>query len=352
MFDTSSIIGGLPTSSSITRRSQSDDQQVYQATVVTKPTPARSITVSGGAKIVTIGDKAWLATDGKTFQSVGSSVVTTMIGAFDPNLMLGVFGGPALTQNATDMGVEQKNGVSAHHFHVDATSLPASQASIPPNAAVDIWVADEGFLVALETSGFSGNQALKIETTNVNDTADTVTAPSTQAMRGLKRVNSHVPVEPAASCGRLYDFGHSSTTSPSSRSAGPPRRRSLAPWPASRPNWSLGAGPSASIRRRPRSILDVPRRARRTGVSSSKSASFELPAERSLGAVLSVLQGKDKRRILNVSTPIEARVARTCRVPGRFGATFNASTGHRMAVTGRYRPRRAPSASIGQAGGA
>ena len=103
-----------------------NDKQVYQATVVTKPTPARSITVSGGAKVVTIGDKAWVATDGKTFQSVPSSVVTTMIGAFDPNLMLGAFGGPALTQKATDMGVEQKNGVSAHHFHVDAASLPAS----------------------------------------------------------------------------------------------------------------------------------------------------------------------------------------------------------------------------------
>jgi hypothetical protein len=101
-----------------------------------------------------------------------------MIGAFDPNLMLGAFGGPALTQKATDMGVEQKNGVSAHHFHVDATSLPASSASIPPNAAVDIWVADQGYLVALETSGFSGNEALKIETTNVNDPANTVTAPS------------------------------------------------------------------------------------------------------------------------------------------------------------------------------
>jgi hypothetical protein len=155
-----------------------NDKQVYQATVVTKPTPARSITVSGGAKVVTIGDKAWVATDGKTFQSVPSSVVTTMIGAFDPNLMLGVFGGPALTQKATDMGVEQKNGVSAHHFHVDAPSLPASSASIPPNAAVDIWVADQGYLVALETSGFSGNEALKIETTNVNDPANTVTAPS------------------------------------------------------------------------------------------------------------------------------------------------------------------------------
>jgi len=155
-----------------------NDKQVYQATVVTKPTPARSITVSGGAKVVTIGDKAWLATDGKTFQSVPSSVVTTMLGAFDPNLMLGAFGGPALTQNATDMGVEQKNGVSAHHFHVDATSLPASSASIPPNAAVDIWVADQGYLVALETSGFGGNEALKIETTNVNDAANTVTAPS------------------------------------------------------------------------------------------------------------------------------------------------------------------------------
>jgi hypothetical protein len=43
---------------------------------------------------------------------------------------------------------------------------------------VDIWVADQGYLVALETSGFSGNEALKIETTNVNDAANTVTAPS------------------------------------------------------------------------------------------------------------------------------------------------------------------------------
>ncbi len=145
---------------------------------MTKPAQARAISLASGPKIVIVGSKAWLSQDGTTFTSVPQGVATGMLAAFDPNLMLGAFGGDALTRTATDMGTEQKNGVDAHHFRVDANTPGANLASFPPDAAVDIWMANDGYLVALETKGFAGDKDVQIEVTNVNDPANKVEEPS------------------------------------------------------------------------------------------------------------------------------------------------------------------------------
>ena len=176
-FDVSQVLAGLSKVDSYKETITVDGTEVFSATVVTKPTLARAIT-SNGAKIVIIGDKAWMSQDGTTYQSVPESMVTPMIGAFDPSLMIGAFGSAAWAQAATDMGTEQKNGVSAHHYKIDSTSPNAALLALPGGATIDVWIADEGYLVAVETTGFAGNKNVQIEVTNVNDPANKVDEPS------------------------------------------------------------------------------------------------------------------------------------------------------------------------------
>ena len=130
----------------------------------------------------------------------------------------------------------------------------------------------------------------------------------------------------------------SSTISPSSRSAGPPRRRSPAPWPPS-PRTSLRtAGRPVFIRRRVRSIRGRSWMRSPSEGSSSRRGSLVVASGPSPGRRPLRCPGKDKRRFVNLSTPIEARIARMDRVSARFDATFRVATGHRIAATGRYRP--------------
>jgi hypothetical protein len=103
-------------------------------------------------------------------------MATGLFGMFDPTLLVGAFSGPALAAGAANQGTETKNGVQATHYHIDSTT-GAGLAGIPAGATVDLWIADKGYLVALEAKGTSGGD-FSIQVTNVDDPANKVVAPS------------------------------------------------------------------------------------------------------------------------------------------------------------------------------
>ena len=74
--------------------------------------------------------------------------------------------------------MEQKNGVQAHHVRIDSTSILGAAGAIPAGAAIDVWVADAGYLVAWEMSGFESGADFSIQVTNVNDPSNKVEKPS------------------------------------------------------------------------------------------------------------------------------------------------------------------------------
>jgi hypothetical protein len=74
--------------------------------------------------------------------------------------------------------MEEKNGVQAHHVRIDSTSLLGATGAMPAGSAIDIWVADAGYLVGWEMTGFPDNADFVIEVTNVNDPSNTVEKPS------------------------------------------------------------------------------------------------------------------------------------------------------------------------------
>jgi hypothetical protein len=182
-FDLSALTGGLPGVDSYRTETSVGGVKQYESVVVKNPVLSKAITIydSGtvSQRLVVIGDEAWAAdgTDG-AFEAVPSQLASSMLLAFDPALMLGGFAGVDWAQAASNLGTEQKNGIQAHHVRIDSTSFVGAAAAMPPGAAIDVWVADAGYLVAWEMSGFPEDANFSIQVTGVNDPANKVERPS------------------------------------------------------------------------------------------------------------------------------------------------------------------------------
>lgn len=177
-FDVSAITKGLENVDSYRIAITVNGVEQYKGVVVTKPVLSRDLTVSGGTRIVVIGDEAWVATGNEPLKAVPAQLATTMFAAFDPTMMVGMFSGPEWAQSSLDKGAEQKNGVSAHHFVIDSTTAVGGFSGVPAGASINLWIADEGYLVAWESTGFAGAGEMSIQVTGVDDPANKIERPS------------------------------------------------------------------------------------------------------------------------------------------------------------------------------
>jgi hypothetical protein len=183
-FDLEALTGAIPGVDSYRTSTSIGGVKQYESVVVTQPVLSKAITVydSDGNvsnRYVIVGKDAWQAdgADG-AFQSVPAELATTMLMAFDPALMLGAYASVDWGSVATNQGMQDKNGVQAHHVRIDSTSLLGAAGAMPAGAAIDIWVADAGYLVGWEMTGFPNDANFAIEVTNVNDPANKVEQPS------------------------------------------------------------------------------------------------------------------------------------------------------------------------------
>jgi hypothetical protein len=182
-FDLSALTGGLPGVDSYRTETSVGDVKQYESVVVTKPVLSKAITVYDGGEVsqrfVVIGNELWTAdgADG-TFEADTSGLASTLLMAFDPALLLGGFASVDWANAASDQGVEEKNGVQAHHVRIDSATFVGAAGAMPAGSAIDVWVADAGYLVAWEMTGFPADANFSIQVTAVNDPANKVERPS------------------------------------------------------------------------------------------------------------------------------------------------------------------------------
>jgi hypothetical protein len=182
-FDLSALSGALPVDSYKATLTQNGVTK-YETVVVTKPELAKLITTMDDSgqpdgQFIVIGKKAWSAPNvGDKFVAVPDALASSMLLAFDPSTLLAAYTGIDWGSNASDKGSEQKNGVNAHHLHIDSTTFAGGAIAIPAGAAIDLWVADEGYIVAWEMTGFGELGDTSIEITNIDDPANKVEEPS------------------------------------------------------------------------------------------------------------------------------------------------------------------------------
>ncbi len=163
----------------------------YTSVVVTKPVLSRDMTIPGDTRIVVIGDEAWIGKVGGTLATAPTAMVTGMLAGYDPTLMMAGFSGVGFAESAIDKGIEQKNGINARHYHIDGTTLANGFSGLPAGAVIDTWVADAGYLVAVEATGWPGGD-LDMQVTKVNDPSNKVERPELITSRVGGRVRRPV----------------------------------------------------------------------------------------------------------------------------------------------------------------
>src|SRR3954447_8114186 len=157
-------------------------------TTVREPVVASKVdmvTAGQQISIVRIGDKAWVKQGSTAFVAVPVAMVSTLTDVLAPEKLFASFRNQDAFKYLTPVGTETKNGVQATHYHVDdKTALPAGSETIPPGAMGDVWVSEEGYLVALEFSGANTEipgqgtiESMKIEVSHINDPALEITPP-------------------------------------------------------------------------------------------------------------------------------------------------------------------------------
>jgi len=182
-FDLEALTGAIPGVDSYRTSTSLGGVKQYESVVVTKPVLSKAITVYDQGKVVNryvlIGQDAWQADGaGGAFKSIPSQMATSLLVAFDPTIILGAYATLDWATLATNVGAEQKNGVQTRHVRIDSKSPLGAAGVIPAGAAIDVWVADAGYLVALEMTGFPSDANFAIEVTNVNDPSNKVEKPS------------------------------------------------------------------------------------------------------------------------------------------------------------------------------
>jgi hypothetical protein len=160
------------------------DSGSFQITGTVVNTPTKSISVQeAGVWFITIGDKSWSSSDGNTWIETDSGIssVTDLL----PTDLYGSW----FDTNATGFSVageESKNGVDCIHYK-GSSSLSAglSAFGVSANFQAELWVAKDGNYPVSGVYGFfgsSGGQSASygysFDITNINDSSNTVTAPT------------------------------------------------------------------------------------------------------------------------------------------------------------------------------
>ena len=182
-FDIAALTGALPGVDSYRTAVSMDGVLQYESVVVTQPVLSKVITTYDGdtvsSRFIVIGEEVWTANgaDG-AFEPLPAAFAASMLLAFDPTIMLSAWAGADFANSgAANLGTEDKNGVQAVHIRLDSTSFFGIAGAIPAGAAMDIWVAEAGYVVAWEMTGFEDGGNMSIQVTGVNDSANVVERP-------------------------------------------------------------------------------------------------------------------------------------------------------------------------------
>ena len=176
-FDLGQLANGLSEVDSFRVSITVNGAEQYKGVVVNKPVKAKDLVVPGGTRIVAIGDEVWLGTAGGELQPAPGAVATALLQNFDIGLMVSAYSGAGWAESSANMGTEQKNGVTATHYRIDGTTVAPGFNSLPAGAALDVWIAEAGYVVAVEATGFQGGD-VSIQVTGVDDPANKIERPS------------------------------------------------------------------------------------------------------------------------------------------------------------------------------
>ena len=168
-----------------TQASPGDSGATFGITGVVVNQPAKAVFVDYfGIQHIQIGTQTWISTDSGATWMVDTS--TTDLSSMLPTEEYASM----FDTNSTGFkvaGDETKNGVQCVHFKGDSSLGAAYQAIAGVSASfqADLWVAKDGnypvsgvYGIAASSGGQGGAFSYSFDITNINDSANTITAPT------------------------------------------------------------------------------------------------------------------------------------------------------------------------------
>lgn len=151
-------------------------------TFILKPDKAADVTVAGALHIVSVGGSDYQ--DPGITGSFTKTDTTGIVDSLSPAAAYAML--PSLTGGFDVVGTETKNGIDTTHYRAGASALAelASVAGVQGATwTADIWVASDGgypasVAIVATASDNSIAYEIKFDLTNVNDSSNTVTAPT------------------------------------------------------------------------------------------------------------------------------------------------------------------------------
>ena len=149
--------------------------------IVRKPELSWSLRVEssiGILRLIAIGDRAWIAEEGRAFESRSVSDAERRAAGYDLQGILTSYADPVLSSALRFVVREQKNGVDADRYRADAPALQPVRPRVLATALLDVWIAAPGYLVALEAVGVRNTDTdVRIDVRSVNDPGNRVLPP-------------------------------------------------------------------------------------------------------------------------------------------------------------------------------
>jgi len=163
------------------------DTQTLSVLSSRTPVTATEYTLTGSEdlSLITIeGQGTWIEQGGTWIAAPGGAdLYLSMFDALAPDTLLSAYSLAGYGGYMDNQGIEDHNGVSCTHLHLDANSPGAAQATdFPADGTADAWVANDGnYLVGVHYAGTDADTGerteVSIEVTRVNDPSISIQAP-------------------------------------------------------------------------------------------------------------------------------------------------------------------------------
>jgi hypothetical protein len=163
--------------------------EITMTGIIDQPNDAYQLEMTGFSAIpgaaafslIVIGNDAWMDAGGTGYmkQPGGATAFDSIRTGFAPGALLTSV--PTTGIGWNKIGDETKNGVGTGHYHVDAGTVPAFAAELGSDAAMDIWLADDGgYLVSMILTGTQAGAAvsMSMDLSRVNDASISIEAPN------------------------------------------------------------------------------------------------------------------------------------------------------------------------------
>jgi hypothetical protein len=153
----------------------------FEILVINRPRAgwSASLESTGGVvRAIVIGDRGWIDRGSGRFAPADVTEAEGLLGVDAVDGILAPYRDPGLAGALRFVGREAHGGALADHYRATTAALRLLRPGAGAAAALDVWIAPDGHLVAISSAGWPGpDDEVRVEISHVDDPANVVEPP-------------------------------------------------------------------------------------------------------------------------------------------------------------------------------